>query len=389
MPAVQLVVGYHDTSKTMSEAVWKQRFARSPRANAIEAGRRFYLARRIVELMVLNPITMYSTFLLRLLPDLVLYARQMSGPAGVIVEREVENVFERYYYSFDSVEHVEYLEKKKLDVQEEIFWSCGELTIADLREREIVYVRQNLDEFETWLLSQIAEPVAKAFRFGMVLESGLLPANIATHDIEPEQPQGNAESVSSFAMFFGTPRAPEPGLGVVIPRDVFGACPWSSSWPRGMDTSWAECGLPEIEPPLMEQIVACAPEEGARYALVQNFAGFAIEHVVLVDTGAVTIRDRLLIADESTRVCILDGVRFSIKDKKAFLVLKALLENPLNQLSSEQLQELPGCKGKTKISKVLAELPADLRKLVDAGQGRNAVYELVLPEFAQSSRSHG
>lgn len=348
------------------------------RAAAFEAGRHFHRARVGVCDLAFRPQSLAAGRWTGVATRALLAAvAAMSSPADGGVGRSLELWLGRLRDGACSGERWEWL----ADTQDHLDrMGPGERREFDLTgaRNEVVQVYHDaFDAKREEVCGRLRGRLAGIFRLGELVESGALPDAVFTPPTPAEEYAVSAQIVRSFGDQEAD-RGDRNRLVLAPPRRRRFDLPWHTTWPARVRREWAALGLPEPPDGVWPATDARRDDRAGRRTLVTGLAAHAARLFGERYAASLGLRDRLRVVDASAHLVELDGRRIKVERRRPFLILEALVNAPSNQLTTHELQALPGCL-EMEVSKELAKLPAGLRGVIASTGGPTAFYHFLLP----------
>lgn len=349
----------------------------SPLVAALEAGRLFHRARALACELTLSGRPLTERRLIEEVTPALVAAVGVTAPSSAgWAERELGRWLRELAGRLGGIDHVERLDDQQQALDALTGWEREEYDLGGLRDRLLRDTHDEVDGRHADLLAVLPESEAAAFLLGEVLEAGALPLAHAPHGAVPAIPGPQTEKTVPF----GDPAPPDHERGrdltLAPPPAVPFEVPWPKWWPAWVRARWAACGLPDGDEALPHD--PDYPTDPAdRRRVVEVLAERAEALLQTLRRPALAVTDRFRVADDGAQELLLDGRHIVVKDRSPYLVVKALLEAQGHRLSKKELHKLPGCKGD--ISKIIARLPMEIRKVVESRPGPDAFYFILLP----------
>ena len=344
------------------------------RSEAFACGRLFQETRVAVCELALNPRVSLEDRLVRGIVPRLLAAAAATSPGA---ERDLELWLHDLRQEVCGQDYVEELAALQRDLNNMTLYERQEHDLIAMRARQLRPYHEAFDRRRAEVCRGLVGPVAEAFRLGELIESGarpdawLLPANA---EGEPEVP---APVVLGYGQVSAVDYDARDRLVLSPPLRHPFDYPWHLSWPARVGAQWRATGLSEPPEGVLPRADGHPPGPDRRRAVFDNLVATASRVLGERYTPRVEVRDRLRIIDVGARIVKLDGREIPFQHQRSFLVLRALLDAPSCQLTTAELQRIPGCLN-IEVCKVLAQLPPELAGVIRSTGGPEALYHIVL-----------
>lgn len=219
--------------------------------------------------------------------------------------------------------------------------------------------------------------LAGIFRLGELVEAGALPDAVFAPHVFAVERAVTAPTVWGFGAE-GADRGDRNRLLLAPRRRRRFDLPWPATWPARIRREWSALGLADLPEGVLPGDTERAGSRCGRRAVVGGLVAHAARLLREPYAASVSLRDRLRVIDESAKVVELDGHQIDFESPRPFTILRALLNAPFNQLTTPELQALPGCR-RMDVSKELTKLPTGLKGIIVSSRGPNSFYHIRLP----------
>lgn len=341
---------------------------RAARVQAFRAGRLFHRTHVTVCDLALAPQRPESAQCVRnVLPELVAAAGGMADRHAGEMERVIRKWFQDTLDTLTGEDHAEKLAENQRHLRGLSLSAQADVNLPRLQAQLLQPTLDELQDFRTVLCRHLPRAVSDAFQLGVAVEHGIFPQGPS--DTEETSSPG-PQSCSPRRGFGGTRNDNDDRLRLSPPpltRDR----PWASWWPAQVKHWWSACHLPD--PPALR---FCPDDPDERLRVIEELSSRALQLLGQSFPSPVALCDRFWLQDESAQLFRLDGRCYPVEDRRAFLVLKFLLNAHDHQATSKELRKLPACE--TDISKVIRKLPDELRDIVQASPGQSSLYYIRL-----------
>ena len=362
--------------------VQEKRAAAARRVAAFEAGRHFHRARvGLCDLAFRPDSRAAGRWHGAATQGLLAVVAAMSSPVEDAIGRNLELWLGGQSRGACSGERGEWL----ADVQDRLdHMDLGERLEFDLiaARNEVVSVyHKAFDAKREEVCGRLPERLAGIFRLGELVESGALPDAVFAPPVFAVERAVPA----SIAWGFGAEEADRGDrnrLFLAPRRRRRFDLPWPTTWPAQVRREWSASGLPDPPEGVWPGANERTESRCGRRAVIVGLVAHAARLLREPYAASLSLRDRLRVVDGSAKVVELDGHRIVFESPRPFTILQALLNVPSNQLTTRELQALPGCR-RMDVSKELAKMPARLEGIFLSSRGPNSFYYIQLPALPE------